>query len=322
MNTSSWARVIASCLLVLALISVGSIAPAQEVDPEESSELETAEMAVESEPASEEIAVEEPVAAELTDEPTGEPVGNGDDRVFLLHVQPTFTPEQAEQVYRPLVDFLNATTPHRFDLQTSRDFHRYWMDIRRGQQPDLVLEDAHLVAHRIQRNGYRPLVKADQPGYYSLMVMPGQGIETTNDLVGLVIASLPAPSLGALVLGEWFNNPMQQPRIQSSASSWLDAVEIVFSMEAEAAIVPHNLVSRYPNLDILATSETFPNNTIAASPDVPMSVQEDLINALVILQEDPEFFSALHEMDIEAFIPADPVEFEGMERWLRQVFSL
>ncbi|MGY6588448.1 MAG: phosphate/phosphite/phosphonate ABC transporter substrate-binding protein [Wenzhouxiangella sp.] len=320
MNTSTLVRLAASWLLVLAMVSVSAGLAAQDDETEEQP-TESPAPAAEIEDTSDAVVVEETASQTAEMEVTAEPTLDA-DRVFLLHVQPSFTPDQAEQVYRPLIDFLNANTPHQFDLQTSRDFHRYWMDIRRGTQPDLVLEDAHLVAHRMQRNGYRPLVKAEQPGSYSLMVMPGLGVESINDLVGLVISSMPAPSLGYLVLSEWFSNPMQQPRIQSSASSWLDAVEIVFSMEAEAAIVPHNLVSRYPNLDVLITSDTFPHNIIAASPDVPMSVQQDLVDALVTLQDDPEFFSALHEMDIDAFIPADPIEFEGMERWLRQIFSL
>ena len=318
MNTSTRTRIVAAWLLVLAMISASAGLIAQENDAEGSTQ--PLASAIEGEESGETVVAEEAAPPEAEIEVTAEPMIDS-DRVFLLHVQPIFTPDQAEQVYRPLIDFLNANTPHQFDLQTSRDFHRYWMDIRRGTQPDLVLEDPHLVAHRMQRSGYRPLVKAEQPGSYSLMVMPGQGVEDISDLVGLAISSMPAPSLGYLILSDWFSNPMQQPRIQSSASSWLDAVEIVFSMEAEAAIVPHNLVSRYPNLDVLITSDAFPHNIIAASPDVPMAVQEDLLNALVSLQDDPDFFSALHEMDIDAFVVADPIEFEGMERWLRQIFS-
>ncbi|MGY6629699.1 MAG: phosphate/phosphite/phosphonate ABC transporter substrate-binding protein [Wenzhouxiangella sp.] len=317
MNTSTWVRPVSSWLSAIVLVSLSACLAAQETESEPAAvATETEEVAATSEPA----LPDEPIPAEAETQVAAEAPMDS-DRVFLLHVQPIFTPDQAEQVYRPLIDFLNANTPHRFDLQTSRDFHRYWMDIRRGTQPDLVLEDAHLVAHRMQRSGYRPLVKAEQPGSFSLMVMPGQGVESVGDLVGLAISSMPAPSLGYLILSDWFGNPMQQPRIQSSASSWLDAVEIVFSMEAEAAVVPHNLVARYPNLDILVTSEPFPHTIIAASPEVPRAVQDDLANALLSLQDDPEFFPALHEIDIDAFVVADPIEFEGMERWLRQIFS-
>jgi hypothetical protein len=241
------------------------------------------------------------------------------DRTFNLMVHPIYTPDQAEQVYRPLVDYLNARTAYRFELQTSRDFHRYWLEIRRGQTPDLVLEDAHLSALRISRNGYTPLVKASEPATFSLL--SSEFDVALSDFVARPISSMPAPSLGYLVLTSWFDNPMQQPVIQSNASSWLDAVEIVFSMEADAAIVPHNLVARYVNLEVVHTSEEFPHATISASRDVPLEVQQAISEALVQLHEDDEYFPALHELDIESFVPAAVEDYRGLERWLEQIFS-
>jgi hypothetical protein len=71
------------------------------------------------------------------------------ERAYQLQVHPVFPPDQAELVFRPLVDYLSSATGHSFELQTSRDFHRHWLDLRRGGQPDLILEDAHLIALRI-----------------------------------------------------------------------------------------------------------------------------------------------------------------------------
>ncbi len=250
-----------------------------------------------------------------------DPVPEEDQLSFNLLVHPIFTPDQAELVYLPLIAYLNETTPHHFQLQTARDFHRYWAEIRRGVMPDLVLEDAHLSALRMRDFDYTPLVKADEPATFSLLTS-GMNVDAELiDFVGRPVSSMPAPSLGYLVLTSWFDNPMQQPVIESNASSWLDAVEIVFSMEAEAAIVPHNLVARYVNMEEVHTSEEFPHSTISASPDVPDQVREDIINALTVLHDDPEHFSALHELDIERFIEADPIEYEGLEGWLRQVFT-
>lgn len=244
-----------------------------------------------------------------------------DGRTYYLQVHPIFIPEQAEQVYRPLINYLNASTPHTFDLRIARDFHRYWAEIRRGGTPDLVLEDAHLTALRIQNFGYTPLVKASEPGTFSLLTSGMNMDAELRDFIGRPVSSMPAPSLGYLILTSWYDNPMQQPVIQSNASSWLDAVEIVFSMEAEAAVVPHNLVARYVNMEIVATSEEFPHATISASSDVPQVVQQDIINALTVLHEDPDHFGALHELDIDLFVPASNDEYNGLERWLDQVFT-
>jgi hypothetical protein len=239
---------------------------------------------------------------------------------YSLLVHPIFTPTQAELVYQPLVDYLNAATDYRFELQTARDFHRYWLDIRRGQRPDLVLEDAHLIALRMQQHGFTPLVRASEQASFSLLTTDLAATELA-DFVGRAVSSMPAPSLGYLILASWFNNPMQQPVLESSAASWLDAVEIVFDAEAEAAIVPHNLVRRYVNLSTITTSTEFPHLTIAASPDLSESVRSAVTRALLQLHENPEHFGVLHELDIEQFVAADDDEYMGLESWLDFVFS-
>lgn len=294
-----------------------------EIPESESPELTDDQEIPEHEPAT----AEPPEAQHIDEEPfetvtdPADPVPERDQMSFNLMVHPIFNPEQAELVYLPLIAYLNEATPHHFQLQTARDFHRYWAEIRRGTTPDLVLEDAHLTALRIRDFGYTPLVKAEEPATFSLLTSGMNMDADLIDFVGRPVSSMPAPSLGYLILTSWYDNPMQQPVIQSNASSWLDAVEIVFSMEAEAAIVPHNLVARYVNMENVQTSEEFPHATISANPDVPEHVQRDIVDALTVLHDDPDHFQALHELDIDRFVPADAIEYEGLERWLRQVFT-
>ncbi len=243
------------------------------------------------------------------------------ERVYQLQVHPVFPPDQAEMVFRPLLSYLTAATGHSFELKTSRDFHRHWLDLRRGAQPDFVLEDAHLIAFRMKRDNYLPLVRAGAPTTFSLLTnRPERDLELA-DFVGLPVSTLPAPSLGHLVLASWFQNPMQQPVIQSAATSWLEAVEIVFAREAEAAIVPNNLASRYVNLGEVAVSSEFPHMSIAASANLDLNVASSVQIALIALNDDPDFFAVLHELDIERFVPADPAEYAGLERWLDPIYS-
>ena len=146
--------------------------------------------------------------------------------------------------------------------------------------------------------------------------------DSLEDFVGRRISSLPSPSLGYLVLADWFDNPLQQPLILSTATSWLDAVEMVFSAEADAAIAPNNLAARYPNLYPVETSREFPGLTLSASPDLPADVRQTLIDAMTVLHEDETHHAALFELDIDRFINVDPETYEGLEDWLSAIFSL
>jgi len=241
---------------------------------------------------------------------------------FVFQGHPIFPPHTAELVYRPLVNYLNDALPYRFDLELSPDYHRYWLSTRRGENPHLVLEEPHLTAFRMQKYGYSPLVRAEQPITYSLLTSMNNAEYNVRDFVGRRISTMPAPSLGYLILTSWFDNPMQQPIIQSNAASWMDAVEIVFSQEADAAIVPRDLVSRYVNMANVLTSQEFPGVTISASSEVPADIQAEIRTALLNLHEDEEHFVALNELDVDRFIEAPPEDYEGLDEWLRLVYSV
>lgn len=260
--------------------------------------------------------------AAATQEPRGGEQATDSAETFVFQGHPIFSPETAEQVYRPLVDYLNDALPYRFDLELAPDYHRYWLSTRRGQSAHLVLEEPHLTAYRMEQYDYTPLVRADESITYSLLTSMNNADSSVRDFIGRRVTSMPAPSLGYLILTSWFDNPMQQPVIQSNANSWLDAVEIVFSQEADAAIVPNNLVSRYVNMANVLTSQEFPGVTISASPEIPSDIQEEIRNALMALHEDEEHFVALNELDINQFIEASAAQYEGLEEWLSLVYSV
>lgn len=239
-----------------------------------------------------------------------------------LLVAPDFTPERAELIYRPLIDYLNDVGGLDIELVVARNYHRYWLDARRNETPPLVFEESHIAAWRMQEFGYEPLVATAQPQTYSLLTTGALADEPLSAFIGSSISSLPSPSLGYLVLARWYPNPLQQPLIQSTATSWLDAVEMVFSAEAQAAVAPANLAARYPNLYPVATSAELPGPTLSASPEVPEDVRQRLIEALTTLHENTEHHAALFELDIDRFERADPERYEGLEEWLASIFRI
>lgn len=239
-----------------------------------------------------------------------------------LLINPVYPPEQARLVYQPLVDYLNDSTGLEITLTVDRNFHRYWLNARRNEAPPLILEDAHMAAWRMVNFDYRPMVAPASPTTFSLLTTGAFADDSLNDFVGRRISSLPSPSLGYLVLADWFDNPLQQPLILSTATSWLDAVEMVFSAEADAAIAPNNLVARYPNLYPVETSPEVPGLTLSASPDLPADVRQALIDAMIALHEDETHHAALFELDIDRFDSVDPESYEGLEDWLSTIFAL
>lgn len=238
---------------------------------------------------------------------------------FLAH--PVYPTHQALLAFQPLVDYLRDSTGLEIELVVEGNFHRYWINARSGKMPHLTLEDAHMAAWRMNNFDYQPLVTTGEPLSFSLLATGMDG-DSLDDFYGRTISSLPSPSLGYLVLSRFYPNPLQQPRIQSTATSWLDAVEMVFSTEADGAIAPRPLVERYPNLTAIETSVELPGLTLSASPEVPDDIRQLLIDAFTALHENPEYHSALFEIDVDRFVTADPVDYDGLEEWFSGIFGM
>lgn len=240
---------------------------------------------------------------------------------YTLLVEPTYDPARAAEVYQPLIEYLRAETGLDITLQTSRNFHFYWRDLRRNANVDFVFEEAHFTDYRIQRYDFSPLVRTAEPSSYTLLVKPEEAERGLDGLIGRNVVCMPAPSMGFAALLQIFNNPVAQPEIMTFAASWQDGVEMVFSEEATGAMVPRWLNQEYPNLVAIAESAEIPGPAVSAAPRVPEDVRNQVRAALLSLhekiEEDPTLYEVLHELGISRFEPANRAEYAGAERMLQ-----
>lgn len=253
------------------------------------------------------------------DEP---PVVPAAERGLELYPHPVYPSEQTELVFSPLADYLSEITSFEIRLVTVRDFHRYWLNVRRGEMPDLVIEDAHLTAWRMVNQDYTPLVRANRPQTYQLLVTDELADASLADFAGRRVSTMPSPSLGYMHLNSWFRDPLHRPSFMSGASSWEECADIIFSGEADAAIMPSELAELYPNLHSVRESDPVPGLTISISPEVDPQIHDTIRAALIVLHDQPHYFSALNELRVEQFVPAEPAEYQGLERMLDRLFGL
>lgn len=240
---------------------------------------------------------------------------------FTVTVEPNYPPAQAQDVYRPLLAYLSKATGHRFILKTSGNYHVYWRDLRGGTPTDFAFEEAHFTDYRVNHQRFTPLVRVTDPTKFVLLVDSSNADGGPNGLIGRRIASMSAPSLGYLLLGELYKNPIAQPEIQSVAASWKDGVEMVFNSETDAAMVPGYIAQTYPNLVPVATSRDFIGRALSASPRVPMDVRKKVADAMLRLHKDPALFDVINELGATQFVPTSAGDYAGNERLLRGVFG-
>lgn len=240
---------------------------------------------------------------------------------YTVTVEPNYPPAQAQDVYRPLLAYLSKATGHRFILKTSGNYHVFWRDMRGGAPTDFAFEEAHFTDYRINRQRFTPLARVADPTKFILLVDSANADAGANGLIGHRIASMSAPSLGYLLLGELYKNPIAQPEIQSVAASWKDGVEMVFAGETDAAMVPGYIAQTYPNLVPVATSRDFIGRAFSASPKVPMDVRKKVTEALLRLHKDQTLYDVINELGATQFVPATAADYAGSERLLRGVFG-
>ncbi len=236
---------------------------------------------------------------------------------YRLAVEPVYPPDQAQEVYKPLIDYLSRTTGHRFQLVVSRNYHTYWRDLRENSPVDFAFDDPHFVDFRIQRFGFVPVARNAQPTVYALLGEPELEGKSIRSLVGLPVACMPSPSLGFALLSEMYgNNPLAQPDIRSEALSWRDGVEMIFAGEVQGAMVPGYLAETYYNLPTLARTRSLPGKAFTASPGVPAEEVASVAKALETLHEDAALYDVLAELGATRFEPATAEEYAGYEKIL------
>ena len=240
---------------------------------------------------------------------------------YTVSVEPNYPPAQAQQVYQPLLTYLGKATGLKFVLRTSGNYHVFWRDLRGATPVDFAFEEAHFTDYRVNHQRFVPLARVADPTKFVLLVDSSNVGAGANGLIGRRIASMSAPSLGYLLLGELYKNPIAQPEVQSVAASWKDGVEMVFAGETDAAMVPGYIAQTYPNLSSVATSRDFVGRGFSASGKIPADVRKKVADALIRLNRDPTAHDVLDEIGATQFVAASAGDYVGNERLLRGVFG-
>jgi hypothetical protein len=185
---------------------------------------------------------------------------------------------------------------------------------------DFVLDAAHFTDYRVQRKGYKVLVKF--PDTVSFTVVTGENnfVFDMEELISKKIATMASPGMGAVRLNSMFPNPVRLP-FYIEASDSVDAVQKVIDGRADAAIIPSPLVGNYESLNSVLSTDPVPHMAMSASPEVPDEVALAVKQALLDATKTPEGKKMLEEMRIEYFENADAQVYAGYAQLLEGMFG-
>ena len=236
---------------------------------------------------------------------------------YIFRIEPARPAERTAEIYAPLMTYLKQVTGADFKLETATNYHNYWRDMTAGAKTDFAFDEAHLADYRIEHAHFEPLVHAAESSSYTLVSNIDLDKKGVNGLVGHKIVTMSAPSFGYAILLQFYPNPVLQPDIVSTATSWNDATDRVFNGEGDAAMIPTSLKDTFPNLTPVKTSREYPGQCLTASSDVPADVREKVKDALLKLNPDSDAAKLLFELGVTKFVPASAAEYAGAEQMLK-----
>jgi ABC-type phosphate/phosphonate transport system substrate-binding protein len=237
--------------------------------------------------------------------------------------EPVYPPELAGEIYKPLMDYLSKETGETFVLVLPQNYPTYWRDILKADLTDFSYDEAHFADYRITKSRFIPLVRTAESTSYSLLAdaqFEGQDAEA---LIDHSIVSMPAPNLGYALLMQFFPNPIHQPKFLSTATSWRESVQTVFSGEASATIAPTWMITGggYPNLVTLKKSREFSGPAVLSAPHVPADVQAKVRDALLKLGDETQLADLLMELGISRFVHASADDYSNARSFLEGFYG-
>ena len=247
------------------------------------------------------------------------PVCQADE--YTLAIQPILPQKELIESYQPLADYLSAATGHTITISTHRNFLLYWTKMRKQEKGfDLVLDAAHFTDYRIKTQGYTILAKMPDTVSFSIVTTEDNLILDIDELIGLRVATMPSPSLGALRLEELFPNPMRLPNYIWLMNTTI-AMNSLLSGEVDAAIIPTRLASTYNSINIVMTTDPVPHMGLSASPDVPQKTAETIRNALLNADSTMQGQKMLSKLKLERFEATNEAAYDGNAYLLKEVFG-
>ena len=238
---------------------------------------------------------------------------------LTLSISLGLSPQQAEQVYRPLISYLAEASGQRIKLITSINSLAHWQLMRR-EPYDLVLDGPAFTAYRAEKMDYSVVAKLPDVLSFTLVAHSDLMLFEADELIGRAIATQPSPSLGALRLAELYSNPMRQPdHVQTDTHQ--QAAEAVLSGRAAGAMLPSALVGNYANLSTILTTDQVPAPGFSVSSRVSPQLRERIQAALLNAPDSEAGRAMLEALNVTHFESADNATYNGLETMLEGLWG-
>lgn len=260
--------------------------------------------------------------------------GNSADKpVVRFGVIPRYNPLVMYKRYQPIMDYLTAETPYRFELKISRDYPEAVRFLREGVTQVSSLGDVTFAEANIQYAALpflKPLNKDGTPYYRSAIIVRSDSpFKNIADLRGKTMAfGSPHSTSGNLIPRYllWHNGIGMRDLKSFTNLKHHDAVaKAVLKGQFDAGAVKDVVAEKYKShgLRILAWSEPIPAVPLVVRKDASRNLVSSIRTALLKLdRNNPDHVKLMQTWDDEfchGFAPASKDDYRSIFRMIREI---
>ena len=265
---------------------------------------------------------------------TAPPSGWAADKpVVRFGVIPRYNPLVMYKRYQPIMDYLSAETPYRFELKISRDYPEAVRFLQQGVTQVSSLGDVTFAEANLRYQAIpilKPLNRDGTPFYRSAIIVRADSrLQSIGELRGKSIAFGSSHSTSGNLIPRYllWKHGVGLRDLKSFANlQHHDAVaKAILKGQYDAGAVKDVVAEKYRShgLRILAWSAPIPSVPLVVRKDTPPAVVKALTAALLKLDaRNPKHKEIMKNWDDEfcyGFAPASIADYQGIFRLMRDI---
>lgn len=256
-----------------------------------------------------------------------------DKPVVRFGVIPRYNPLVMYKRYQPIMDYLSAETPYRFELKISKDYPEAVRFLEQGVTQVSSLGDVTFAEANVQYSAIpilKPLNRDGTPFYRSAIIVRSDStLKSLRDLRGRTVAFGSPHSTSSNLIPRYlfWENGVGLRDLKGYANlQHHDAVaKAILKGQYDAGAVKDVVAEKYRShgLRILAWSAPIPSVPLVVRKDAPAGVVKALTAALLKLdRRNPRHQAIMKNWDDEfchGFAPAAIEDYRGIFRMIREI---
>ncbi len=243
----------------------------------------------------------------------------GDQETLIFSAPPRETPEQGQEMYQPIADYLSGVIGKKVVYKYPGTWGAYRTEMLKGGY-DLVFDGAHFNSYRMEKLHHNILAKIPKEYGFAVIVRKERKFSALSQMAGYTFCTHAPPNLGTLVLLSQFDNPARQPVIINT-EGWEDIYQGVVSGKCVGGVLPVANLKAYAHADVTRVvfkTVELPNQAFSAGPRISPQDQARIAAALT----SPDAAAPTAQLRAayrvgDSFALANNQEYRGLAAYLR-----